>query len=527
MYKFLYRMILVTTLSCALISQSFALTQNADGTMQGTDTKTVQGVKDQGSMLTSLTMIAVGVVAASVALAFDPSTITTDMWSAAIAGAAFIAAEIVSTKEVQSATLEITQRSDGKADNAQIAALQNMKAVLEKVKKSTETKKMIQNIAAMAFLAATAIALLMWWDVMVPVKNPKSTGAGYLKALAFAPGLMAALAPILEPMVMAVGTAMSTPPSRAAVWGGFAALSFNAVSESEKMIKELADRIAKVDGIMASMQSQAAVAAASTATTVNATIPNNYNTSQNLLSSSLDTIAIPCVTSPSGTSCPPLSKALPNTPGWNSAGASLQLPVTGLTGFMDKTSGARGATREALLAAGSMAGDIVPVQSAIKNAKAAINAKLVAMGQPAVDFNKAQADMMKQLNQVTASALQKAGTTAAAVLGALGAGSSASAAIVPAKTPSVNKATVTPVAVIGLGASSRKGGNFSLKDDSRPALETGPDVAANLAGLDIKKGDVSKDSGASIFNIISERYLKTGFSRLLEEAPPVQVPMKK
>jgi hypothetical protein len=307
-----------------------------------------------------------------------------------------------------------------------------------------------------------------------------------------------------------------------------------ASSATTKTGNDVTDRISKIDAIISAMQSNSGAGSAGLNNSVQTSASAGaYNTGDaGFVLSTADGSNLPCVGAPGNSNCPSTASAIKKMPGWNNTDPNLQKVTLGGLGFVDMVTGQRGVTKEALLASGSADANIVAATNALGKAQKQVNSQLVAMNKPPIDFNKATADMANQLNQVTDTALQKAGTTPAAFLASMGRGSESSAILssIPEKAaaPALAKKFATSPAVgFGGGSSStaRKGG-FSLKED-KPSLESAPDVAAtDNSKLAIDKGDVSKDSGASIFNIISERYLKSGFAKLLDE-DPVQVPQKK
>jgi hypothetical protein len=201
-----------------------------------------------------------------------------------------------------------------------------------------------------------------------------------------------------------------------------------------------------------------------------------------------------------------------------------------------------------MAAANSFGGTLQKVGGALGNARAALNAQLVKMGQPAIDFAKAQASLTDQLNQATAASLAKSGMTAAGMMASMGQGgsgagglgsgsgsglgSAAGKAGLDSNSFAKSKGGAGGAGAVDMSASG-KGLNFNLKDDAKPGLQTGADVATSAsAQYELGKGDISTNSGATIFNIISERYFKTGYPRLLEVDPvvapaPAAAPVKK
>jgi hypothetical protein len=161
-----------------------------------------------------------------------------------------------------------------------------------------------------------------------------------------------------------------------------------------------------------------------------------------------------------------------------------------------------------------------------------LNAALSKMGKPAIDFNKEQNKFLDGLNKSMQSGLDKMGQDKANQLYASmhsGAGSRGTGGAGLDKKNGAGKvfakSGATPITKGGM-ATPPKVPNFNFKEEAKPA-EAVAAPAANIDAYDLK-GDINKDSGASIFQILSERYIKSGYPKLLEEVPataPAQVPL--
>lgn len=169
MLKLLYKTILISTMSFSLMvfdsvafaqaTQNGGLRRSADGVLTKTETINFKPVTD-GDMLSSITMLAVGMISGRMAVSYRP--ITVDVMIAAAGGVAFIAGEVLSNmsfkKTMDEMSIEITKSSDGKVDQEQIQRLQDLKVSYQEAKSTTHTKKMLQMGAAAAFAGAAAYA---------------------------------------------------------------------------------------------------------------------------------------------------------------------------------------------------------------------------------------------------------------------------------------------------------------------------------------------------------------------------------
>lgn len=702
MIKLLYRTFIISLLSGALITQSFAQTAppaaadgtvvtNADGSRQVTNTKTIKGYKEETSMLSSVTMGAVGLVASRL----YTYKMTTDIMLAAAGGAAFIVGEVMSSKDVNDETMKIVTKTDGTTDNTQVATLEKMKASLEKAKKGTETKKKMQTVAALAFGAAAAAALVLKSSVelakqvctqanstmdtsclttcglsasqldanqgaaqialveqkaaaleiiapssanhatavasdssielqgqatITEISMMSSTCTSAALTAAICPGTCMTTAPgtaaqgiakcnsalatrnaacqawktadensqaygkfglgsvsipplykklyspevivenkinpnffekilgILIPSAQSgmgtllfgaggaaaglmlssslgatVDTWLFTPMKRAAVWGVLAGLTYAAAQGSQANIDKLKDQIAQIDGIIASLKANGA-GASGNAVGVSTVIGKTFGTSGGgFLASTPDGSNVPCLLGPGNTQCPSLANALLKSPGYTTLPADIQNTGSMLGKTMDQIQGQPGITRDAMGAADVANGTSGKLQGAIASARKNLNSQLVKMGQPAVDFNKVQDNLLNQLNKTTQDALNKSGTTPSGFLSSSGMSAGSTSA-----KPADAKATVAKTsfakahgakAAAGIAPAASKSGSFNFNDTaSQPAVEAAPEVANADANAKYEFGanDINSDSSASIFNLISERYFKSGYPKLLD-----------
>lgn len=134
------------------------LTRDSNGVLKKTETHSFSGTGESDA-LSSVTMLAIGVIGMRL-LTYQKRTL--DMTIVVAASAAYIAAEIANVmslkKQLKDMEIKVTKSSDGKNDQAQIETLEKLKESYEKVKKSSQTRKMLQLTAAAVYGGALAIA---------------------------------------------------------------------------------------------------------------------------------------------------------------------------------------------------------------------------------------------------------------------------------------------------------------------------------------------------------------------------------
>lgn len=145
------------TLFIAILSGSLLINGAPEARAETVSTK---GVGDE-NMLATLTMSAVGIIASRM----WKCKMTTDMMLAAAGGAAFLVGDVLAysdlKKVMKDLQTEVKRDESGKADRAQISALERLKESYEKAKKAAGTKKTLQQLAAAAFAAAAIAAYML------------------------------------------------------------------------------------------------------------------------------------------------------------------------------------------------------------------------------------------------------------------------------------------------------------------------------------------------------------------------------
>ncbi len=341
--------------------------------------------------------------------------------------------------------------------------------------------------------------------------------------LLFGAGGVAAGLLLSSSLGVMVDTFMFTPLRRGMVWGVLAGLSFAAAQGSQANIDKLKEQISQIDGIIASLKANG-TGASGNAVGVSTVIGKTFGTSGGgFLASTPDGSNVPCLLGPGNTQCPSLANALLKSPGYTTLPADIQNTGSMLGKTMDQIQGQSGITRDAMGAADVANGTSGKLQGAIASARKNLNSQLVKMGQPAVDFNKVQDNLLNQLNKTTQDALNKSGTTPSKFLASTGM-SALSTSAKPTDAKAAIAKTSFAKAVGGKPATASapaasKSGSFNFNDSaSQPATEAAPEVASADVNAKYEFGanDINSDSSASIFNLISERYFKSGYPKLLD-----------
>ena len=160
------------------------------------------------------------------------------------------------------------------------------------------------------------------------------------------------------------------------------------------------------------------------------------------------------------------------------------------------------------------------IQKKLRAAQRQFNKTNEALGKAPVDFDKVNKNILAKMRKNTQQVLSGSGKSAQDVLAALGpVGSSADEEkkeVKVAAKPSKLKMKSGP-------AAPKVNGGFKLdleNEGSNDALQN-EEVLANQAAADALNGEAQDDivgnKDVSIFKVISVRYLKSGFNKLLDE----------
>lgn len=520
---------------------------------------------NEEDLLATITMLAVGVIAGKMAANCTP--VTMDIGIAAAGGIAFVAGEIVSNIKMKAIidemTINVTMSSDGKQDEAQMARLKDLKKSYEEAKDAIETKIILQKAAAVAFAAAgIAAAYLAYQQPPVSVaicktgraasssiinqmlfgsqilkiayaeKTKKGSNnildfifpkaqASWIPLLGLGAGALATfmlakndLAALLDPL-------MNNPTSRGIVWAMLAGLSYAASTASEKILKQIEDNIKKIDSILNSMNHLAKVGSVGsrinngTERTLPITTALKMKTSFPI--SKNGNITTDCATSSSTTNCQSLENKVAALPDFSTLPDSFRSLAGQSLRLGDSLSGTRALTGQARTSAANLAGKQNAVSKMLTNAKNKLNDKLTNSGKPKINFDKEQKDFLKKLNATTEKALRDGGSSAAGFLSSYGGMPSSAGDESSMKEEVATKKSSAPIGGEIAPAAKNKGLDLDFKE-----VTTDP-VAAEEKGaeekFDIGTNDINTNAGESIFQVISNRYIRSGYPRLFDELP--------
>lgn len=357
-------------------------------------------------------------------------------------------------------------------------------------------------------------------------------------ASALAVKFLLATSATLGPMI---DNFMLIPSKRAIVWGILGGLTYAASTATDNQIKKLEGNIEKIDAILKSMYAlHGGVATAkgprSSNPTVEKTIGKNTNLNVNENNyKDIDLTAnggkgLPCLTAEAGKSCPSFSDTLAAQPDVKSLPDYVQQQIGSISKLTDGINNSSKISGSSLSAADSLAGQSNALNSALNKSKKAFLDKIKMSGSK-LDLDKMSAQTESDMKKAVQKELDSRKMSAGQMLASFGAGTSlmgsssgtdANKAIANDKNAKSNKKPVT-AGIVAIPAPSMPKMDSDAELEAKLAADKKAAEEAELAaknGPSIDdyelKNDITQDKDSSIFDLISNRYQKSGYPRLFK-----------
>lgn len=351
--------------------------------------------------------------------------------------------------------------------------------------------------------------------------------AGWLPLLGLGASTAATYFLITGTLATTVDMQMFVPFNRAIAFGGLAVLSFLAVKSSDNQIKKIDKNISDIDKILTEMNALASGIKTNTIQERQIHMAG-FNTSNHadVQLSTNPSVKTDCITSNSSSNCTSLTNELKAMPDFANLPDSFKGIASQAAKLGDGLSGTNVISGSTLSTAANLANKANAISKAQKSVQAKLNGLYGANRQ--VDFDKAEKNLIGKWNEQTAKALRSKDTSAGSFLGSIG--------MSPIASPDSKTAAVAPApgkkpVTFGTGSNSAPGTgpakekDFELDFKEEGVAEagfasTGDGSAATKDEVyDIGQNDINTNSNESIFQMISNRYIKSGYPKLLEEEP--------
>jgi hypothetical protein len=392
-------------------------------------------------------------------------------------------------------------------------------AVLQMIADQTDAnlKNLTPRAHMNAFLNSTVIASEYhehmsiqenYMEKILSIFFPKAE-AGWLPLLGLSAGVAAAFIPMTAATASEIDLLMYVPRNRAIAFGLFAATAYMATQASDNVIAKLDENIKKINGILNDLSKMAAGVKAQNLKQQQISIKTINSENQTLLPfSTNDSFKTECLDSNSTTNCKSISGILKSMPGFANLPDSFKDLASQTTTLGDNLSGVSGITGSALSGAEAIASK----QNAVS--------KFVKIKQEEEKFSEKMKAGIKM-------ALQKSGMTASSMMASIGSTPINSTKQKADNTSLTTKTPATGNAIdIGGGSGSAdkdKSLDLNFKDTSSENFATvdssGGTSGANAPQYEIDSNEINGQNGPSLFEVISSRYIKSGYPKLLEEEP--------
>jgi hypothetical protein len=355
------------------------------------------------------------------------------------------------------------------------------------------------------------------------------------------------LGPTIDSLLLA-------PMNRAILWGILAGLAFAASTSTDNVISQIEKNISKIDAILNDLNStlpsgtsttQVAKqdAAAQTMLKPNSNAQFNANDYESIdLNKNGANLALPCYTGPSGQPCKSFADTAKDIPSYTSLNGESQMQIQGILSTANGFNGTSKIAGATLKGANTLAGQANALKSALDKAKKNASDTLKKAGS---NFNidgqtKKWSD---QIEKGVNDSLKQGNATPSSMMASMYGGPSSGASDV-AKISTADAVVKKPkagsfsgnVVDIGAGANSDKSdlglglaaAPKGLSAEELTKKNADENAAAGTMDQYALKNDITTDKSASIFELISNRYQRSGYPRLLKlKEPQTPTPVTK
>jgi len=357
--------------------------------------------------------------------------------------------------------------------------------------------------------------------------------ASWMPMLGLGAGAMAAYMLVVSKESLEIDLIMYTPLHRIALWGVLAGLAYASASGSQSQIDKIQSNIDKIDKILKELNNLAKGIAAQKIQEMAikpTSIRSGFNTNSPLdFSNSPTTTKTDCIASAGSSNCKSLETQMTSMPEFANLPDTFKSLGIQAAKMGDGLSGQGSISGATQLGAASLAGKQNAVAKLLSKVQAKLNNQLAQNGKAAIDFGAEQRNLLNGLNGKTAAVLKSKGMSAGNFLSSMGStpisGGASAVDEMGKKSTGASSAGVGSE-VVGSAARGAKDKDFDLnfkEAPANPAAAAADEGPVNNEVYDIGTNDINTNSGESIFQLISNRYLKSGYSKLLEEIPAQKV----
>lgn len=354
-------------------------------------------------------------------------------------------------------------------------------------------------------------------DLILP-----SAEAGWGNMLGLGTGAAIALAAAESSMVKAIDDMIFTPGGRIIAWGLMAATAETMIAETGKEITKIQDQMDVIDQTIKDMNTLKKGIVASNVR--NQQINLAAVKAQEDLSIALNSdasVKTNCIASMGTENCKPLLGTLRGMPGFSDLPGSLQTIASQSVGIADGVSGVNTISSSTITSATQIGNNQGAVKKLAMDLQEKLNKQLEKNGKKKIDLEKQEKILNDRMIAATASALKKNGMSGGTLLASMGINPLKNAEDAMAKLKGLKGITAAKTPAVAAPAPEKKSEfNLKLEEESTVALSGSEASHAKKEELyEMNLKDIAGEKGESIFKIISNRYMRSGYPILLEEIP--------
>ncbi len=448
-----------------------------------------------------------------------PSSITNQKLQPdmAKAGATFICpAETSGTAAGAEVAMATTVNTACQPTVAMLIKNQAHSKVTLKISENDSSFKKLLNLNNSEMITQAPVETNGFLGRIVDFVFPKAQ-ASWLPLLGLSGGVLVAFLAIGVSSGSHIDRMMFAPGRRTIMFSLLATLSYLASTSSANTIKKIDDNLAKIKKIIEDLNNLAKGVKSKNVIEQGIKLQTLPPPELDLYTFSPDGKSLtPCMDSDSNANCKPIDQ-LRLMAGWGNLPDSFKTTASQAISLGDALSGANGISGSALSSANSLANNQAAIARMLKNRQDAYN-KIP--GVKKVDFTKAQQEFFDSLGKSIKQDLRRNGMTAAGMMAGLGTTSintndADEANKKLAKSPFKELTGITSSVTSSSGEKEEKDLDLNFKET--PTEFVAAAATISKPEYDVTTDEINKDNGPSLFEVISNRYLKSGYPKLLEE----------
>lgn len=316
---------------------------------------------------------------------------------------------------------------------------------------------------------------------------------------------------------------MFVPRNRAIAFAALAGVAYLSSKSSDNVIGKLDDNIKKIDAILGDMEKLTKGVKAQNLSNQSIAIKTVNPAINSASYSATGKTKSQCMANNSTENCASLTDQLKSMPGFAGLPDSFKDIATQSTTMADGLSGSTGVSGSTLTTAEALGNK----QNAIAKVLKGQQSKLEKISNGKINFEKGKNDFLNSVKASVKKGLDKKGMSAAGMMASIGGTPIDSSANKNAgddvKKLGAFEGNVVSTAPTGEAEKEKEDSGLKLefKDNSAVGDATilGAPQVSGADQYDVKTDEINGQNGPSLFELITRRYIKSGYPKLLEEEP--------